>query len=156
VNLNLTLVGQLISFAIFVWFCMKFVWPPVMAALNERQEKIAQGLADADKAAKELDVAQAKIEEQVREAKEEASRILEQARKQAAQTVEDAQAKARAEGEKLIEQAKADIDQEVNAAREALRGQVSALAVTGASKILGKAVDAQAHAELIDQLAKEL
>ena len=155
-NLNLTLVGQLISFAIFVWFCMKFVWPPVMAALNERQEKIAQGLADADKAAKELDVAQAKIEEQVREAKEEASRILEQARKQAAQTVEDAQAKARAEGEKLIEQAKADIDQEVNAAREALRGQVSALAVTGASKISGKAVDAQAHAELIDQLAKEL
>ena len=131
-NLNLTLVGQLISFAIFVWFCMKFVWPPVMAALNERQEKIAQGLADADKAAKELDVAQAKIEEQVREAKEEASRILEQARKQAAQTVEDAQAKARAEGEKLIEQAKADIDQEVNAAREALRGQVSALAVTEA------------------------
>ena len=155
-NLNMTLVGQLISFAIFVWFCMKFVWPPVMAALNERQEKIAQGLADADKAAKELDVAQAKIEEQVRDAKEEASRILEQARKQAAQTVEDAQAKARAEGEKLIEQAKADIDQEVNAAREALRGQVSTLAVAGASKILGKAVDEEAHAELIDQLAKEL
>ncbi len=155
-NLNLTLLGQLISFAIFVWFCMKFVWPPVMAALSERQERIAQGLADADKAAKELDVAQARIEEQVREAKEEASRILEQARKQAAQTVEDAQGKARAEGEKLIEQAKADIEQEVNAAREALRAQVSTLAVAGASKILGTAVDAKAHGDLIDQLAKEL
>ncbi|QGG79133.1 F0F1 ATP synthase subunit B [Litorivicinus lipolyticus] len=155
-NLNLTLLGQLISFAIFVWFCMKFVWPPVMAALNERQERIAQGLADADKAAKELDVAQARIEEQVREAKEDASRILEQARKQAAQTVEDAQGKARAEGEKLIEQAKADIEQEVNAAREALRAQVSTLAVAGAAKILGTAVDAKAHGDLIDQLAKEL
>ena len=102
-----------------------------------------------------MDVAQAKIEEQVREAKEEASRILEQARKQAAQTVEDAQAKARAEGEKLIEQAKADIDQKLTQ-RVKRYVAVSALAVTGASKILGKAVDAQAHAELIDQLAKEL
>lgn len=155
-NLNLTLIGQLISFAIFVYFCMRFVWPPITKVLEDRQERIAKGLADADKAAKDLDVAQARVEEQVREAKEEASRILEQARRQAAQTVEDAQVKARAEGEKLIEQAKADIDKEVNAAREALRAQVSTLAVSGASKILSKAVDADAHAELIDQLAKEL
>ena len=155
-NLNLTLIGQLISFAIFVYFCMKFVWPPITQALDERQKKIAQGLADADKAAKELDVAQAKIDDEISAAKEEAAKILEQARKQAAQTVEDAQAKARAEGEKLIEQAKADIDQEANAAREALRAQVSTLAVSGASKILGKSIDANAHGELIEALAKEL
>lgn len=155
-NLNLTLIGQLIAFSIFVYFCMKFVWPPITQALDERQKKIAQGLADADKAAKELDVAQAKIDEEIGAAKEEAARILEQARKQAAQTVEDAQAKARAEGEKIIEQAQAEVAQEAQAAREALRAQVGALAVTGAAKILGKTVDAEAHGELIDQLAKEL
>lgn len=155
-NLNLTLIGQMISFAIFVWFCLKYVWPPIIQALDERQSKIAQGLADADKAAKELDVAQSKVDDQLNEAKAQAAQILDQARKQAAKLVEDAQEKARAEAEKIVEQGKAEIDQEVNAAREQLRAQVSELAVQGAGKILGKSVDAAAHVELIDQLAKEL
>ena len=178
-NMNLTILGQLIAFAIFVWFCMKYVWPPLTGAMAEREKKIADGLdptsltvrsryqyqrekkiADgldaANRAARDLELAQAKSADQLREAKEKAAEIIDQASKRANQIVDDAKETARSESERIVAAARSEVEQEANRAKEALRAQVSELAVAGAAKILAKSVDVSAHEELLDQLAKEL
>lgn len=155
-NINLTLFGQLIAFAVFVWFCMKFVWPPLIAAMREREEKIASGLQQADQAQQDLELAKEKAAETLREAKAHAAELIEQANKRASQLVEEAKDQARAEGERIKTAAQSEVEQEINRAKEALRAQVSALSVFGAEKILGSTVDADAHSKMLDQLASEL
>ncbi|ASP37885.1 F0F1 ATP synthase subunit B [Bacterioplanes sanyensis] len=155
-NMNLTILGQLIAFAIFVWFCMKYVWPPLTAAMRERQAKIAEGLDAANRAARDLELAQSRAAEQLRESKQQAAEIIEQANKRASQIIDEAKEQSRQEGERLVAAAQAEIEHEINRAREELRKQVSELATTGAAKILGQSVDAAAHQRLLDQLAEEL
>ncbi len=155
-NINMTLIGQMISFAIFVWFCMKFVWPPVTQAMRERQAKIAEGLDAANRATRDLELAQDKAISQMREGKEQAAEIIENANKRASQIVDAAKEAAKAEGARLLVAAQAEVEQEVNRAKETLRKQVSELAVAGAAKILGKSVDAGSHQDLLNQLADEL
>lgn len=155
-NLNLTLVGQAISFAFFVWFCMKFVWPPVIAALEERSKKIADGLDAANRASRDLELAQEKATHTLRESKEQAAEIIEQANKRANQIIDEAKEQALADGQRLRDAANSEIEQDVVRAKEALRAQVSQLALIGAEKILGASVDEKAHSELVEKLAQEL
>lgn len=155
-NMNATLIGQAITFAIFVWFCMKFVWPPVTAALAERQKKIADGLNAADKAQRDLESAHAQVDEELKVAKTQAAALIDQANKRANQMVEDAKAAAAVEGERQLALARAQIEQEMATARDTLRAQVATLAVAGAEKILEAQVDANAHAAMLNKLAAEL
>ncbi len=155
-NINLTLIGQLIAFAIFVWFCMKFVWPPITNAMDARQKKIAEGLDAAGRAQRDLKLAQEKATEMLRDTKKTAAEMLDKANKTASEIVEEAKHQARAEGDRLIANAKTEIDLEVNRVKEDLRAQVSVLAVAGAEKILGSSVDASAHNKLVEQLAAQL
>nr|WP_232106489.1 F0F1 ATP synthase subunit B [Pseudomonas mendocina] len=152
----MTLFGQTIAFAIFVWFCMKFVWPPLTQAMQERQKKIAEGLDAAGRAERDLQLAQERAAQMLRETKEQAAEILDRANKTANAIVEEAKAQARSEGEKLIAGAKAEIDLEVNRAKDQLRSQVAALAVTGAEQILQSSVDGTAHNDLVAKLASQL
>jgi F-type H+-transporting ATPase subunit b len=156
VNINATLIGQIITFAIFVWFCMKYVWPPLLSAMQEREKKIADGLDAANRAERDLELAQEKAAAQLRESKEKAAEIIEQANKRANQIIDEAKDAAVTEGDRLKAAAQAEIEQEVNRAKEALRKQVSELAVAGAAKIIGKSVDEAAHADLLNQLTEEL
>jgi len=156
VNINLTLVGQMIAFVCFVVFCMKYVWPPILAAMAEREKQIADGLAAADRASHDLELAKEKAVERLKEAKEEAAGIIDSANKRAAQIVEEAKDAAVVEAERVKAAAQAEIEQETNRAREQLRGQVAALALAGAEKVLGAAIDQQAHGELVNKLAQEL
>jgi F-type H+-transporting ATPase subunit b len=155
-SINLTLIGQSITFFVFVWFCWRFIWPPVVKAMHERQIAIGEGLAAAERAEKNLELAQDKAAAQLREAKEEAGKLIEQARSQANRMIEEAKNEARAEGERLREAQKSEIEQDVNRAKETLRGQVATLAVTGAEKILGSTVDRSKHDELLRQLVADL
>ena len=155
-NINATLIGQSVAFLIFVLFCMKFVWPPVITALHERQKKIADGLDAANRAARDLELAQEKAGQQLRDAKAQAAEIIEQAKKRGTQIVDEAREQARVEADRVKAQAQAEIEQELNSVKDALRAQVGSLAVGGASKILGKAIDQNAHAELVNQLAAEI
>lgn len=155
-NINATLIGQSLAFLIFVVFCMKFVWPPVIAALQERQKKIADGLDAANRAARDLELAQDKVGQQLREAKAQAAEIIEQAKKRGAQIVEEARDQARVEADRVKAQAQAEIEQEINSVKDALRAQVGSLAVGGAEKILGATIDQNAHAELVNKLAAEI
>jgi F-type H+-transporting ATPase subunit b len=156
VNINMTLIGQLVTFVVFVMFCMKYVWPHIMAAMEERAEKIADGLAAADRANHDLELAQGKAVERLKEAKDEAAGIVDAAHKRANQIVEESKDQARVEGDRIKEAAHAEIDQEVNRAREHLRGQVASLALAGAEKVLAAEIDIQRHSELVDKLATEL
>ena len=155
-NLNYTLVGQMIFFAGFVLFCMKYVWPPIMAAMTEREKKIADGLAAADRASKDLELAQKKAGQNLTEAKVQAAELIEQANKRSSQIVDEAKHTARQEGERLIAAAKAEIEQEKNRVIEALRKEVASVAIAGAEKILGSSVDASKHSEMLDKLAEEI
>ncbi len=155
-NLNLTLVGQMIAFVAFVAFCMKYVWPPILAAMHEREQKISDGLAAADKASHDLELAKEKAVERLKEAKEEAAGIIESANRRATQIVEEAKDAAVVEADRVKAAAQAEIEQETNRAREQLRGQVAALSLAGAEKVLGASIDAQAHADIVDKLAGEL
>ncbi|MFA0809699.1 F0F1 ATP synthase subunit B [Microbulbifer epialgicus] len=155
-NINLTLIGQSITFLFFVWFCWKFVWPPLLGVMKEREQKIADGLADAEHAQKDLELAQRKAAEQLKEAKDQATEIVEGANKRANQIIDEAKQAAHAEGDRLKAAAKAEIEQEVNRAKEQLRSRVAALSVLGAEKILAVNIDAKAHDDLIDKLAAEL
>ncbi|GGJ94831.1 F0F1 ATP synthase subunit B [Pseudomonas matsuisoli] len=155
-NINATLIGQSVAFFIFVLFCMKFVWPPVITALRERQKKIADGLDAASRATRDLELAQEKAGEQLREAKAQAAEIIEQAKKRANQLVDEAREQARDEAERVKGQARAEIEQELNGVKDALRAQVGLLAVSGAEKILGSSIDQNAHAELVNKLAAEI
>lgn len=155
-NINATLFGQLVAFAIFVWFCMKFVWPPLIGAINERQRKIEEGLSAAEKAKEDLASAEQQVEQEFAAAKIEAASIIERANKTANQMIEDAKAQARVEGERIIAQAHATVEQEITQTREQLRLQVAHLAVLGAEKILQSKINEQEHADMLDQLAAKL
>jgi F-type H+-transporting ATPase subunit b len=155
-NINFTLIAQAIAFAVLIWFTVKFVWPPLLTAIETRQKEIADGLAAAQEGRSALDVAAKKSEATLTEAKQKASEIIGQAEKRGSQIVEEAKGNARAEGERILAGAKAEIDQEVNRAKEGLRSQVSALAIAGAEKILRKEIDAKAHSEMLSKLAAEL
>ena len=155
-NINMTIFGQIISFIIFVYLCMKYVWPPLTAALAERQKKIAEGLDAADKATRDLEAAQQSVEAELQKSKAQAAELIEQANKRANQIVDEAKTAAHAEGDRIKAAAAAEVEQEVNRAKEALRAQVAALAVAGAEKILGASVDVNNHQELVDKLAAEL
>ncbi|WP_299182335.1 F0F1 ATP synthase subunit B [uncultured Neptuniibacter sp.] len=155
-NINLTIIGQAIAFFIFVVFCMKYVWPPITAALAERKKKIAEGLDAADRAERDLQLAQEKATENMRKGKEEAAAIIEQANKRANQIIEEAKEKALEEAGRVKAAKDAELEQEVNQAREALRSQVAVLALAGAEKVLEASIDEKAHAQLVEKLAAEL
>ena len=155
-HINLTLIGQSITFLIFVWFCMKFVWPFIRNAMDARTQQIAEGLSAAERAHRDLELAKDKVSSQLKDAKVEAASIIEQANRRAAQIIDEATERAREEGDRIKVSAQAEIEQESNRAREQLRAQVGALAVAGASRILGRAVDENAHRDIVDQLAQEL
>lgn len=155
-NINLTLIGQMITFAFFVWFCMKFVWPPIMNALVERKATIADGLAAAEKGQHEEELAKNRAVEILKEAKVKAQDILLQADKRASEIVEESKDTARVEAERIVTAANAEIEQETNRAREALRSQVVSLAVLGASKVLKKEIDAKANDDLLSDLVAQL
>ena len=155
-NINATLIGQSVAFFIFVMFCMKYVWPPVITAMRERQKKIADGLDAASRAARDLELAHDKVAQQLREAKTQAAEIIEQAKKRGTQIVDEARDQARVEAERVKAQAQAEIEQELNGIKDALRAQLGGLAVSGAEKILGATIDQKAHAELVSKLAAEI
>jgi F-type H+-transporting ATPase subunit b len=156
VNINLTLFGQMVTFAFFVWFCMKYVWPVILQAMEERQQKISDGLDAADRALHDLEEAQSKASDQMKEAKQEAASIIDQANKRAAQIVEEAKQQAVAEGDRLKAAAQADIEQEINRAKEELRASVAGLALAGAEKVLEASVDEKSNRALVDKLAAQL
>ena len=155
-NINISLFAQAASFALFIWFTVRFVWPPLMRAIEERQKKIADGLAAGEQGKKELEASGKRASEEIGKARERAAEIVAHAEQRATQMIEAAKNAAKEEGNREKAAAKAEIDQEVSRAREALREQVAALAVSGAEKILQREVNAQAHAELLAQLKKEL
>jgi F-type H+-transporting ATPase subunit b len=156
VNINLTLIGQMITFALFVIFCMKMIWPLIIAAMEERAVKIADGLEAADRAGRDLELAQERATGRLHEAKEEAATIIESANKRASQIVEEAKDQAREEGDRLKLAAQAEIDQEMNRAKESLRGQVAVLAIAGAEKVLEASIDESAHKDMLEKLAAGL
>ncbi|MDF1653865.1 MAG: F0F1 ATP synthase subunit B [Coxiellaceae bacterium] len=155
-NINATLIGQVITFAIFIWFVMKFVWPPVVNMMEERRKKIADGLAAAEKGHRELELAHIKAQEQMVEAKAAAAKVIEQANQRASYIIEESKDKARDEGKRLLNLAQAEIEQERNMARETLLKEVSTLAVAGAEKILGQRVDQEQNARLVDEMIGEV
>jgi F-type H+-transporting ATPase subunit b len=156
VNINLTLVVQMVVFLALIWFTMKFVWPIILGAMNEREKKIAAGLAAAEQGQKDLSEAKSRAEDVVKEARTRALAIESQARTQANLILEEARKAASLEGEKALAAAKSQIELESNRARDQLRGQVVSLAVAGARRVLEKEIDPKAHGELLDQLAAKL
>ena len=155
-NINLTLIGQMIAFVCFVMFCMKYVWPPILAAMAEREKKISDCLAAANRVSHDLELAKEKAVERLKEAKTEAAGIVDAANKRGNQLVEEAKNAALVEADRVKTSAQAEIEQEANRAREQLRGQVAALSLAGAEKVLGAAIDREAHNELVEKLATEL
>ncbi|MBI2381837.1 MAG: F0F1 ATP synthase subunit B [Gammaproteobacteria bacterium] len=155
-NPNMTLLAQAISFAIFVVFTMKFVWPPLIKAIEERQKKIADGLAASERGQHDLDLAKKEAGNILKDAKHQAAEILEHANKRGVAMVEEAKAEAKVEADRVKAGALAELEQEVNRAKEALRGQVASLAVAGAEKILARNIDASAQADLVEKLVAEL
>ena len=155
-DFNATIWGQTIAMIVFVWFTMKYVWPPLEAAISERQKKIADGLAASEKGQHELELAQKAATDKLREAKEQAAQLLDQAKKRHSEIVEQAKEDARSEAEKIMNGARAEIEQEINRAREQLRSQVATLVVSGAEKILERNIDAQAQDDIVDKLVAEL
>ena len=156
-DLNATIIGQSVAMIVFVWFCMKFVWPPIMGMLEERQTQIADGLAAADKGNRALEEAES-VRKQIilEEARGQAREIIDQANTRATHIVEEARTEAGGEKERIVASAQAEAEQEVNRAREELRGQVGALAVAGAEKIIQREIDSAAHKDLLDKLAAEI
>lgn len=155
-NLNATLIGQIVAFAIFIYLTQRYVWPPIVAAMAERSKRIADGLQAADRAEKDLELAQKKAGEQLTAAKKEAAAIIDQANKRAIDIVEEAKEKARIEADRIKQGAQAEIDQAVARAKEELRSKVVTLALAGAEKILESSIDQNAHNELVNKLAAEL
>jgi F-type H+-transporting ATPase subunit b len=155
-DINLTLIGQTIAMIVFVWFCMKFIWPPILHAIEERQEQIAEGLAAAEKGQDKLVQAQAEAEEIVADARKQATSILDQAHARANEIMAEGKSDGVKERERQLTAAKAEIDQEINKAREELRGQVSAIAIASAEKILKREIDDKAHEDILGKLAQEI
>ena len=155
-NINLTLLGQAISFAFFVWFCVAYVWPPILKALEERETRIAEGLAAAEKGQQDLENAGQKVEAILQEGRDKAQEFVVQSQTRGEDIVEQAKQTATEEGERLLTVARGQIDQERNEARETLRGEVAVLAVSGAEQILMREVDANAHREVLDKLVAQI
>lgn len=155
-NINATLLGHAIWFGVFIWLTMKYIWPPLQRAMQDRQKQIADGLAAAERGKQDLELAAKRAAEVLQEAREQAVEIISQGERRALAAVEESKDTARTEGERIVAAAKAEIEQEVNRAKEQLRAQVSVLAVTGAEKILRREVDAKAHAQLLQSLEAEL
>ena len=155
-NINITLAYQMVFFLLFVWFSKKFVWAPILGAINERRTTIADGLAAAEKGQQAEEEGRKQAEQFIAEAKVQAGEIIGKAEKRGSELVEQAKSTAKDEGVRIVNSAREEIDTELNKAKEALRGQVSELAVAGAQQILKREVDAKAHSELLDQLAAKL
>ena len=155
-NFNATLIGQMITFGLLVLFTMKYVWPPIIQAMQDRQKRIADGLASAERGMREQELAKAKAAQMLKEAKQQATEIIAQAQKRANEAIEQSKLEARAEGDRQLVVAKTEIEQEVNRAREQLRSQVISLAVAGASKVLKREVDEAANAALLDDLIAQI
>ena len=155
-NFNATLIGQMITFGLLVIFTMKYVWPPIMKAMQDRQKRIAEGLASAERGVREQELAMAKAAETLKEAKQQAAEVISQAQKRANEIVEQAKDDARQEGQRQLAAAQAEIEQEVNRARAQLRNQVASIAVAGAGRVLQKEIDETAHAKLLDDLVGQL
>ena len=155
-DINMTLLGQSIAMIVFVWFCMKVIWPPIMTAIEERQKEIADGLAAAERGQQSLDKAKSEAEEIVDEARKQATQILDQANARANEIVAEGKADGVKERERQLAAATAEVEQEANRAREELRGQVSAIAVASAEKILRREIDAKSHEDILSKLAAEL
>jgi F-type H+-transporting ATPase subunit b len=155
-DINLTLIGQTIAMIVFVWFCMKFIWPPILNAIEERQEQIAEGLAAAEKGQDKLVQAQAEADEIVADARKQATSILDQAHARANEIVAEGKSDGVKERDRQLAAAKAEIEQEANKAREELRGEVSAIAIASAEKILKREIDDKAHEDILGKLAQEL
>ncbi|KZN35963.1 MULTISPECIES: F0F1 ATP synthase subunit B [Pseudoalteromonas] len=155
-NLNATLLGELIAFVVFVLFCMKYVWPPLNGAIEARQKKIEDGLAASDEAEKELERVRKEAAVELNEAKSQAAEIIEQAKKRAALIVDEETTRGQQEREKIIAQGHSEIDSERNRVKEELRSQVATLAVVGAEKILEREINQDAHSDIVDKLVAEL
>ncbi len=155
-DINATLLVQMITFALFVWFTMKFVWPPISTALEEREQKISDGLASAERGERELELAQKRSVESLKEAKVQASDIIDKANKRGSQIIDEAKQQAIVEADKQHKQASERLAQEINQAKDALRKQVAGLAVIGAERILGREVDQSANSDILDSLIKEI
>ena len=155
-NITFTLIAQSLVFAIFIWFTARFVWPPLMRAVDDRQKKIADGLAAADKGNRSLAEASAKTEEQLKAARAQAQEILSAASKQAGQMVEQAKGTAQTEAERIKTAAQEEAQRELNRARETLRKQVGELAVAGAAQILKREINAATHADVLKELAAKI
>ena len=155
-NINLTLIGQTITFIFFVLFCMKFIWPPLVAALDERKKMIADGLAAAEKGKHDGELAKQRVLDTLKDAKVQAQDIINLAEKRASEIVEESKDTAKVEGERIIAAANAELEQEVNRAREQLRGQVVSLAVAGAGKVLKREIDEKANEDLLKDLVAQL
>jgi len=155
-NMNATLIGQAIAFIVFIGFCMKYVWPPIMQALEERTKKIADGLAAAERGRHEQELAEKRAQQVIHEAKEQASEIVSQAQRRGNEIVDESKDNARVEGERILTSAKTEIEQEANRAKDELRGQVGSVAMAGAAKILGREIDAKAHTDLLEELVSRI
>jgi len=155
-NINATLIGQSIAFFVFVWFVMKYVWPPLITVLNERKKTIADGLAAAERGKNQQVLAEQHAAEVLHEAKGRAAEIIAKAEKRASEIVDEAKEAARTEGDRIKAAANAELEQEVSRAREQLRGQVVTLAVAGAGKVLQREIDAKAHDDLLQDLVAQL
>lgn len=155
-NINLTLIGQLVSFVVFVWFTMKFVWTPIMFALEQRRKEISDGLAAAERGQHEQELAKERAKEALHEAKQQAAEIVNQAHKRANEIMDEAKNDAKAEGDRIVTAAQAEIEQELNRSREALREKVAILVVSGAEKILQKEIDANAHKDVVENVAGQI
>ncbi len=155
-NINLTLIGQMITFVIFVWFTRKYVWAPIITALEGRKEKIADGLAAAEKGKHELELAENRAVEALKESKVKAQEFIAQAQKRADEIVEEAKGNARSEGERIVTAAQAQAEQEMSEAKEKLRKEVGLLAIAGTEQILMREVDASAHKDVLEKLGAQL
>ncbi|RQW84804.1 MAG: F0F1 ATP synthase subunit B [Methylococcus sp.] len=155
-SINATLIGQMITFALLVWFTMKYVWPPIMQALEERKKKIAEGLAAAEKGQHEMDLAEKRAGNLLREAKDQAADIVGLAQKRAGELVEESKVSAKEEGERIVAAARSEIDREVQKAKEGLRQKVADLAIDAAAQILRQEVDRNKHKQIIDNLGQAL
>lgn len=155
-GINATLFGQMITFGIFVWIMMKFIWPPLRQAMDERRQQISDGLAAAKSGTEQLDKAKQDADKILREARQQALEIVSQANKRSTEIVGQAQVDAKAEGERLVAAAGEKIDQEVRRAKEQIRGEVADLAMAGARQILSREIDATAHKDILDRLVSSL
>jgi len=155
-DINATIIGQFITFAILVWFTMKYVWPPIIKTMHDREKKISAGLEAAERSKRELEVAEHQAMSIIREAKQQATQIIEQANLHSAQLIEEAKHQGKLENQRIVEMAQHEINREVTQAKEALKNQLATLAIAGAEKIIHRHLDASTHNDLLNELAAEI